>query len=75
MTVKLMTEQDFVFLSLIGGCTDSSSVYRCQNAALLEITNNKRILSGSSASFQFSLFPFNYSGKSLNGNFHLDSDS
>ena len=35
MTVKLLTEHHLEFLSLKGGCTDSS---KCQNATLLEIT-------------------------------------
>ena len=35
---KLLTEQNLVFLSLIGGYTGSSWVYTCQNATLFEIT-------------------------------------
>ena len=37
MSVKLLTEHHFEFLSLKGGCTGLSE-YSCQNATLMEIT-------------------------------------
>ena len=37
MTVKLLTEHHWEFLSLKGGCTGSSESYNCQNATLLEM--------------------------------------
>ena len=38
MSVKLLTEHHFEFLSVKGGCTGSSEPTSCQNATLLEIT-------------------------------------
>ena len=37
MSVKLLTEHRFDFVSLKGGCTESSESYTRQNATLLEI--------------------------------------
>ena len=47
MIVKLRTEHHLEFLSLKGGCTGSSEstrVYTCQNATLLEISCTGSIL-------------------------------